>query len=113
MASPVEKNYATVSIPVCSFCSIVFWSVASYAIDNDRHYIGLHFENDVFADTDRYYTHATRFDFLYPMNRNPEWLDWYRKLLPDAGNRDTVIGLYLAQYIYTPPDITVEDPPKD
>lgn len=81
--------------------------------DNDRSQITLQVENDAFVSTDRYYTHATRLDYLFPQDHNPEWLNWYQDWLPDAGNRSTALGITLAQYIYTPPDITVNPPPPD
>lgn len=96
------------------FCVLLTISIVNgYAADLDRRHVSIQFENDVLAETDRYYTHATRFDYQFALNHNPVWLDWYRKLLPDAGNRDTVLGIFLAQYIYTPSDITIPNPPED
>jgi len=58
-------------------------------------------ENDVFAGTDRHYTHGTR--FFYFRDDVPSWAD---NLFKGKNKR---WGVGLAQYMYTPSDIEIVD----
>jgi lipid A 3-O-deacylase len=74
----------------------------------------LHLENDAFTanGTDRYYTHGTRIEAVYAPGRTPEYAKGFRNFIA-ADASDTVLSLFLAQYLYTPNDIRLHNPPLD
>jgi len=56
--------------------------------------------NDIFSDTDRYYSHGTIISYLSDHNLKEHWLL----------NRDTIAErISIGQYIYTPVDITIPE----
>jgi lipid A 3-O-deacylase len=68
-------------------------------IAQNRGVLSFHLENDVFAGTDRYYTHGARLTWIFP----DKMAD-----LSDPHSRQAV-ALSLGQNIYTPYDIERED----
>jgi lipid A 3-O-deacylase len=74
------------------------------------------FENDLFGDTDKYYTNAVQLTWLsndlkrYKDDvRLPEWAFPIIQAIPFSGDPDSThnIGIVLGQQIYTPSDIQV------
>jgi hypothetical protein len=74
------------------------------------------FENDLFGDTDKYYTNAVQLTWLsndlkrYKDDvRLPEWTFPVIQAIPFSGDPDSThnIGIILGQQIYTPSDIQV------
>lgn len=63
-------------------------------------------ENDVFAGTDRHYTHGTRLSYLHPEATGSSWmdplLDRFKAGLKIEGKR---FGLALGQNMYTPANL--------
>ncbi len=76
--------------------------------------IKLHLENDLLAGTDRHYTHGTRIDYTFERLHVPSKLLWLQDnpLYPLRG-RDFTLGFFVGQLMYTPEDISLEDPPSD
>jgi hypothetical protein len=63
-------------------------------------------ENDIFAGSDRHYTHGTRFMYLSRQDNVPDFAHWFARNLPlinPAGRKR--IGWSVGQNIYTPDDI--------
>ncbi len=69
-------------------------------------------ENDMFgSDTDRHYTHGTRFSAAAPPGEVPDWLKDIAVTWPlFAGDGDMRASYALGQNLYTPADITIADP---
>jgi lipid A 3-O-deacylase len=69
-------------------------------------------ENDLVENTDRHYTHGTRFTCTEPEGRVPEWLGRGTtdlRLFPEGGRQR--LAFSLGQNIYTPNDLKSFDPP--
>ncbi|MDX1529545.1 MAG: lipid A deacylase LpxR family protein, partial [Gammaproteobacteria bacterium] len=78
----------------------------------------VHFENDLFADTDRNYTSGVKFSWVSPDltrfrddRQLPEWIYPYVEALPfiNEPNRERNIVFSLGQSIYTPQDTERSD----
>jgi hypothetical protein len=72
------------------------------------------FENDTFAGDDDDYTNGVRADYVTPRNELPGWARFARRnlgWLTDAG--DWYATYALGQNMYTPSDISLDDPPED
>ena len=70
------------------------------------------FENDIFGGDDRDYTNGVRIDYVSPRNELPFWAGFARRnlrWLTDAG--DWYATYAIGQNIYTPADISLDDPP--
>lgn len=71
-------------------------------------------ENDFFYKSDHYYTSGIRTSWLSSANRQPDWelraARWF-PLFPADGTVRTCYAV--GQNIYTPYDITLQDPPLD
>lgn len=75
----------------------------------------LEYENDVVAGDDRWYTNGVRASWIQPTSGR------LHELVEDLGERtgrlapdsSTAYGFALGQNMYTPRDITLEDPPED
>jgi hypothetical protein len=63
------------------------------------------FENDVFVETDRHYTHGTKFLNIY--DSAPDWAD---KIWEDG---DNTLAVGIAQYMYTPDNIEISELQED
>jgi len=81
--------------------------------------IQLFYENDLFGDTDKYYTNAIQITWLskdlkrYKDDvRLPEWSIPIIRAIPFSGDPESVhnVGLLLGQQIYTPSDIQTPSP---
>ncbi len=87
---------------------------AGAAAEPERGTLSLVFENDLFYDEDRHYTNGVRAAWLSRPDTTPRWAlraaRWF-PLFPDGGSVRT--GYALGQNMYTPTDITLEDPPDD
>ena len=82
--------------------SLVFPAIAA---EEDRGTYNLLIENDRFANTDRHYTHGTRFSWLSPADDVPEWSRKAAEHLPLFATTGTLrIGYGLGQSIFTPED---------
>jgi hypothetical protein len=72
-------------------------------------------DNDLFGGSDRYYTNGIRLAWRSPAYAPPDWLAAVGRfgapLLPPDGERRW--GLALGQNLYTPEDISREDPDPD
>jgi len=69
-------------------------------------------ENDMFgSDTDRHYTHGTRFSLAPPAGEVADWLKEAAGYFPLFSDQGKLRASYaLGQNLYTPADITIEDP---
>ncbi len=93
------------------FNGVVMMAAQSSAPEKGE--IKLHFENDVFAGSDRYYTHATRLEYAFPPDNEPQWLGWLTDRI-DRQIESYSVALYIAQYMYTASDIEIVEPsPSD
>lgn len=74
----------------------------------------LTFENDVFGGTDMDYTNGVRIDHVSPRNDLPAWARLARRNLGWLTDAEDWYATYaLGQNMYTPADITLDDPPPD
>jgi len=82
----------------------------------------LFFENDLFGETDKYYTNAVQFTWLssdlkkYKDDvRLPEWTLPVIKAIPFSATPNSIhnVGILLGQHIYTPSDIQETGPQPD
>ncbi len=72
------------------------------------------FENDIFGGKDRDYTNGVRLDYVSPRNDLPFWARFARRNLRWLTDADDWYATYaLGQNIYTPADISLDDPPAD
>lgn len=74
--------------------------------------LSLHIDNDMFVQTDRYYTNGLRLSFLsrdLEEMRLPEWAKRVQRSVPlfDRAGYTNNIGLAVGQNMYTPRDITI------
>ena len=78
----------------------------------------VHFDNDLFVQTDRYYTNGLRLSLLSKDIETmdlPAWAERIRNWLPpfQRSGYTNSIGLAIGQNIYTPRDITIAAPQPD
>lgn len=72
------------------------------------------FENDIFGGTDRNYTNGVRLDYVTPINDLPLWARLARdQLTPFVPAADWYATYAVGQNMYTPSDITLQNPPSD
>jgi len=73
-----------------------------------------YFENDLFGNTDEYYTSAFKLSWISKgfadsgtRGGSPEWLRWFTAKMPTADRKDLyhTVALSLGQSIYTPKNI--------
>jgi len=70
------------------------------------------FENDIFGGTDRNYTNGVRLDYISPRNDLPLWGRLAKRGLHHIVDApDWYVSYAIGQNIYTPPDISIENPP--
>jgi hypothetical protein len=71
-------------------------------------------ENDLVEDTDRHYTHGTRFSYLTPEGDIPDSVNDAADAVPlfDNSGRKRA-SFILGQSMYTPSNITLRDPPTN
>lgn len=80
----------------------------------DPNTLSLIFENDLFADTDRNYTNGVAVTWLGGIGQTPDLVLRAARLFPLFPEIGTVRTSYaLGQAMYTPSDITLENPPAD
>lgn len=94
----------------------------------DERVLTVQFENDFFADADRHYTHGTRLAYVPRQADVPDWANYiadrmvdFAQLLPSRPlilRRSepalrTLVGLALAQEIFTPGNIATRTPDLD
>jgi hypothetical protein len=71
-------------------------------------------ENDRFSNTDRHYTHGSRFSWVSSKDNIPGWAAWVMKWVtppgvPDKDRSKHRIGYVFGHDIFTPEDISRED----
>lgn len=72
------------------------------------------FENDIFAGDDKNYTNGVRLDYVTPRNGLPFWARFARRNLGWLTDAEDWYATYaLGQNMYTPSDISLDDPPAD
>lgn len=72
------------------------------------------FENDIFAGSDRNYTNGVRAEWLSTPDDIPDWVVDAARAFPLFPEDGTFRASYaIGQSMYTPSDITLEDPPED
>lgn len=95
--------------PVVLFVLLVLTATRGNA---DNGFFRLQLENDL-GWTDRYYTHGTRIDRMYPALSAPVWT---RRALDWAGletRKGDLAGWYLGQLMFTPSRLDLEVPDPD
>jgi hypothetical protein len=91
LREPVNTEYLFSLIENPEFSSMILLS-------HDRSF-RINFDNDIFDNTDRYYTNGIRFDFISPfLKQSP--LSWL--MLPYWGKGINYYGLSIGQNMYTP-----------
>ena len=99
------------------------YATSAAAQGNGGWAFGVHFENDLFADTDQQYTSGIKLTAVSPdltsaFRDRPELPDWARTLIPhipfirDRGAART-LAFSLGQNIYTPRDTVTSDLVRD
>lgn len=87
---------------------------AAQAVEPDNGTFSFVLENDLFAGFDRDYTNGIRLSWTSGLDDVPIWALQAARILPMFPTAGTVRASYtLGQSIYTPGDITLEDPPRD
>lgn len=89
-------------------------SPANTTIKDKKAIITISLENDIFADEDNNYTNGFRVSYLSPEDKIPYWLNATANLIPiidTTGNKR--YGFELGQNIFTPDDISLQNPPAD
>jgi hypothetical protein len=81
----------------------------------DEGILTVQFENDIVADADGQFTHGTRLAWMSPEGQVPEWARRIADAIPRLAEVSTKRIVYsLGQSIFTPDDITIEEPvPED
>jgi len=96
------------------FYGLFFSSIAWSKNPSELQTVQLFYENDLFGNTDKYYTNAVQITWLskdlkrYKDDiRLPEWSIPIIRAIPFSGDPESVhnVGLLLGQQIYTPSDI--------
>lgn len=101
---------------ICGFILLNFSSVliAKEKKPSDLQTLQIFFENDLFGDTDKYYTNAVQFTWLsndlkkYKDDvRLPDWTIPVIKAIPFSSTPNSIhnVGIIFGQHIYTPADI--------
>ena len=85
---------------------------------SELHSVSLHFDNDLFVRTDRYYTNGIRLSLLSTDIGEMDLPDWAQRVhdwVPLFGRPGYTnnIGLAIGQSMYTPRDITIAAPQPD
>ncbi len=124
MTTPAKRPFGFL-LPLFLAGLIVFAVIGPvYASSNssqDWQTVSFFFENDLFADTDKYYTNAVQLTWVSPDLeryrddvRLPQWTLPIIRCAPFVNVPDSThnMGLLLGQHIYTPSDIrtTIVDP---
>lgn len=105
-------------LPVAVILMVGASALASSERPNDRQSVAVYFENDLFADTDRYYTNGVRVSWLSPDIESLELPRWAKEVLDEVplfyhrGYTNNV-GLAFGQSIFTPQDIFTSQPVDD
>lgn len=104
----------------CIFFYIFFFPSAAWSKDpSELQTVQVFFENDLFGDTDEYYTNAIQITWLsHDLNRYrddvrlPKWSFPIIRAIPFSGNPESThnIGILLGQQIFTPSDIQTTEP---
>ncbi len=85
---------------------------------NEFYSFSVHLDNDLFVDTDRYYTNGVRLSLLSKDIEAMDLPDWAQRVyewVPFFGREGHTnnIGLAIGQNMYTPRDITIAEPQPD
>lgn len=82
---------------------------------SDRPVISLLIENDLFGGTDRNYTNGVRLEAVSAANDVHPLLDKLARSIPfiDLSDADLRQGVAIAHVLYTPSDISLDNPPAD
>jgi len=108
----MERRICWMAVLVAGVTAVVSPQQASAADEPERGTLSVVFENDLFYDSDRHYTNGVRASWLSGPDDTPAWAlraaRWL-PLFPESGTVRT--GYSLGQNMYTPSDITLEDPP--
>lgn len=112
----IVRHYGGIGIIFYGF----FFSTGAWAKDPSQlQTVKLFYENDLFGDTDKYYTNAIQITWLSKdLNRYrddvrlPEWSIPIIKAIPFSGDGGSAhnVGLLLGHQIYTPSDIQTTSP---
>jgi hypothetical protein len=112
ISAMVQRSLAAIAISAIIFGPTCMAQV--HADETGSSAISIIFENDVFYDTDRHYTNGIRLSGEIALNDVPEWLQDAARQFPFFPDDGTMrAGFAVGQSIYTPPDITLENPPLD
>ena len=97
------------------FLFILFFSTSAWAKkSSELQTVQVFFENDLFGDTDKYYTNAVQITWLsndlkrYRDDpRLPDWSIPVIRAIPFSGDPESIhnVGILMGQQIYTPSDI--------
>jgi lipid A 3-O-deacylase len=100
---------------ICIIFSVFFFSTCAWSKDpRELQTVKFFFENDLFGDTDKYYTNAVQIAWLskdlkkYKDDvRLPGWSIPIIHAIPFSGKPESIhnVGILLGQQIYTPSDI--------
>jgi hypothetical protein len=119
------RRLARLAVPVAAALSL-YANVAAGQDEGSSWALGVHFENDLFADTDQQYTSGVKITAVSPdlssrFRDRPELPGWARALVPKVplireGGIARTLAFSLGQNIYTPqdtasPDLVPDDRP--
>jgi|GEM_PF-279920 hypothetical protein len=91
LQEPVNRIYLFSPVQNAEFPSMI-------ELSHDR-FFRINFDNDVFDNTDRYYTNGIRFDFISPVLKQSP-LSWL--MIPYWGQGINYYGISIGQNMYTP-----------
>lgn len=93
---------------------ILAWAGPAHSAEPDHGTFSFVLENDLFAGFDRDYTNGIRLSWTSGVDEVPVWALRAARVLPMFPDAGTVRASYVVgQSIYTPSDITRENPPGD
>jgi hypothetical protein len=113
--SVITVSVATIMIALMLSVAVCLIPLNVIAVDKpERSTLSLVFENDLFYNADRHYTNGVRISWLVGPNKTPDWVVQTAcrfLLFPKEADVRTIYSL--GQNMYTPRDITDENPPLD
>jgi lipid A 3-O-deacylase len=99
---------------VCTVAIALVPALSVWAADPEKGTFSIVLENDAVGDADRHYTSGIQLSWTSGPEPVPIWARRAARLLPVFGEGSTVrVTGALGQNLYTPDDLSAENPPRD
>lgn len=110
------KNHTLFILKLC-FIYCILWPTSATAIDDAENYTGMLsmvVENDLFYQSDNNYSSGLSVIWVPTKNGEPDWVENIANRIPGLDQKSKLHhGYAFGQTMYTPSDITLENPPLD